>query len=159
MGWVLLALFAGLPLLLLATGRAGLLAGTPPQGLGLQDGRLKAPRLTPNNVHSQAEAYGPAYAHARIEPLPWLGDDGMATIARLHTLVQTAPGARIVEARADYLRVEYTTRWLRFVDDAEFWADPAARVVQVRSASRLGHGDHGVNRKRIEILRRQLAGH
>ena len=154
--WILLALFLGLPLLLLAAGQAGLLTGHPPQGLGVQDGRLKAPRATPNNVHSQAEGFGPAYAHARIEPLPWLGGDGAATITRLRALVEATPGARVVEASADYLRVEYTTRWLRFVDDAEFWADPAARVVQVRSASRLGRRDLGVNRQRIEALRQRL---
>jgi uncharacterized protein (DUF1499 family) len=158
MGWIVLTVIVGLPLLLLAAGQAGLLAGRPPQGLGVHDGRLKAPRGTPNNVHSQAMAFGPAYAHARIEPLPWLDGDGEATITRLRALVEATPGARVVEARADYLRVEYTTRRLRFVDDAEFWADPAARVVQVRSASRLGHGDHGVNRGRIEALRRQLTG-
>ncbi|WP_234414081.1 DUF1499 domain-containing protein [Ideonella sp. A 288] len=42
---------------------------------------------------------------------------------------------------------------LRFVDDAEFWVDPAAGVVQVRSASRLGRKDLGVNRDRIETIR------
>lgn len=126
----------------------------------MQDGRLKAPRTTPNNVHSQADAFGPAYAHARIEPLPWLGGDGgdgAATLTRLRALVEATPGARVVEARADYLRVEYTTRRLKFVDDTEFWADPSARVLQVRSASRLGRGDHGVNRARIEALRQHLS--
>lgn len=159
--WIALALLVGLPMLLLAAGQAGLLAGRPPQGLGVQDGRLKAPRTTPNNVHSQADAFGPAYAHARIEPLPWLGSDGgdgATTLTRLRALVEATPGARVIEARADYLRVEYTTRRLKFVDDAEFWADPSARVLQVRSASRLGRGDHGVNRARIEDLRRRLAG-
>lgn len=156
--WIVLSLLVGLPLLMLAAGQAGLLAGSPPRGLGVQDGRLKAPRTTPNNVHSQADAFGPAYAHARIEPLPWLGGDGAPTLTRLRALVEATPGARVIEARADYLRVEYTTRRLKFIDDAEFWADPSARVVQVRSASRLGRGDHGVNRARIEALRQQLIG-
>jgi uncharacterized protein (DUF1499 family) len=40
-----------------------------------------------------------------------------------------------------------------FVDDVEFFVDPARSVIQVRSASRLGHRDFGVNRKRIESLR------
>jgi uncharacterized protein (DUF1499 family) len=39
----------------------------------------------------------------------------------------------------------------------EFWLDPAAGVVQVRSASRLGYGDWGANRKRVEALRQRLA--
>lgn len=154
--WILLVLALGLPVLLWAAGQAGLLTGTPPRGLGVQDGQLKAPRATPNNVHSQAALFGPEFAHARIEPLPWRDGDGAATIARLRTLIEATPGARIVEARADYLRVEFTSRWLRFVDDAEFWADPAARVVQVRSSSRLGRRDFGVNGKRIEALRKHL---
>ncbi len=66
------------------------------------------------------------------------------------------PGARIVEDRADYLRVEFMSRWLRFVDDAEFWLDPGTNVIQVRSASRLGRKDFGVNRTRIEAIRAQL---
>ena len=46
---------------------------------------------------------------------------------------------------------------MRFVDDTEFWFDPAAQVVQVRSSSRVGHGDLGVNRERIEHIRARLA--
>ena len=53
--------------------------------------------------------------------------------------------------------MQYTTKWLRFVDDAEFWFDPVAQRIQVRSASRLGEGDLGVNRARIEALRQRLA--
>jgi uncharacterized protein (DUF1499 family) len=63
----------------------------------------------------------------------------------------------VVSANRDYLRVQFTTRWLGFVDDAEFWADPGAGVVQVRSASRLGRRDFGANRARIEALRARLA--
>ena len=63
----------------------------------------------------------------------------------------------MVVARAEYLHVSFETRWLRFVDDAEFWFDPAAGVVQLRSASRLGRRDFGVNRARIEALRAALA--
>ena len=47
---------------------------------------------------------------------------------------------------------------MRFVDDVEFWADPASGVVHVRSASRVGRKDFGVNRARIEAIRGRLAG-
>lgn len=50
----------------------------------------------------------------------------------------------------------FTTPLMKFVDDAEFWFDPAAQVIQVRSASRVGECDMGVNRKRIEGLRTAL---
>ena len=45
---------------------------------------------------------------------------------------------------------------MKFVDDTEFWYDPAAQVVQVRSASRVGRRDFGVNRARVESIRAQL---
>ena len=47
---------------------------------------------------------------------------------------------------------------MRYVDDVEFWFDPVNMVIQVRSASRLGKGDLGVNRARIESLRATLNG-
>jgi len=46
---------------------------------------------------------------------------------------------------------------MRYVDDTEFWFDPGAGVVQVRSASRVGSSDLGVNRARIEAIRARLA--
>ena len=52
--------------------------------------------------------------------------------------------------------MQFTTKMMKFVDDAEFWFDPRANVVQVRSASRLGRQDFGVNRARIEAIRARL---
>ncbi len=153
----LAALALALPLALLAAGQAGLLRGAAPTDLGVRDGRLKPPSATPNSVSSQAALHPghPRRIDAHVDPLPATDGDARATIARLAALLAARPDALIVERRDDYLRVEFTTRWLRFVDDAEFWADAGA--VQVRSASRLGRRDFGANRARIEALRRQLA--
>lgn len=148
-----------LPALLLVAGQAGWLAGSPPADLGVRDGRLKAPSSTPNSVSSQADLHAGTDAlvdYARIAPLPG-GPDLAATMARLRALIEATPGARIVQSRPDYLYVQFTTVWLKFVDDAEFWASPAEGVVHVRSASRLGREDFGVNRARIERLRAALA--
>ena len=148
---------------LVASGQSGLLAGTPPTDLGVRDGRLKPPSLAPNSVSSQAALHvsRPHAVAAAIAPLPAVDGDPRATLRRIRSLLEgptaVLPGARIVEARDDYLRVEFRTFWLGFVDDAEFWADPATGVVQLRSASRLGEGDMGANRARIEKLRQQLA--
>jgi len=43
-----------------------------------------------------------------------------------------------------------------YVDDVEFYLDPTGAVIQVRSASRLGKSDLGVNRQRIELIREKL---
>jgi uncharacterized protein (DUF1499 family) len=96
-----------------------------------------------------------AAAYAKIEPLRFTGDTAIA-MNRLHDVIESWPGARIVENRPDYLYATFETRWLRFVDDAEFLLDPGARVIHVRSASRLGRKDFGVNRARVEALRRKL---
>ena len=147
---------AVLILLPLAAGQGGLLSGQPPPDLGVRDGRLKPPSNTPNSVSSQAWLWpGPRDRAAQIEPLPASGE-AAATMAQLKTVAESMPGARIAEARDDYLRVEFSTRWMKFVDDAEFWFDPSTRTVQVRSASRLGRKDFGVNRERIEAIRSRL---
>lgn len=150
---------AVLAALLWIAGQAGLLSGTPPGDLGVRDGKFGRPSETRNSVSSQARLW-PGHTqreYAEIAPLALRGD-GAATIARLKTLMQTEPGATIIESRADYLYVQYTSRLLKFVDDVEFWFDPADGVIQVRSSSRIGRSDFGVNRRRVEALRERLAG-
>jgi uncharacterized protein (DUF1499 family) len=147
---------AALILLPLAAGQLGLLSGQPPPDLGVRDGRLKPPSNTPNSVSSQAWLWpGPRDRAAQIEPLPATGD-APATMAQLRAIAESMPRTRIAESRDDYLRVEFSSRWMKFVDDAEFWFDPSTRAVQVRSASRLGRKDFGVNRERIEAIRARL---
>jgi uncharacterized protein (DUF1499 family) len=144
--------------LILVAGRLGLFSGSAPGNLGVREGKLKPPSKTPNSVSSQADLWpdAPQREYARIAPLPMQGD-GTATIARIAQVVSSLPGARIVEQRDDYLYAQFTTAVMRFVDDVEFWVDPAAGVVQVRSASRVGRKDLGVNRARIEAIRERLA--
>jgi uncharacterized protein (DUF1499 family) len=88
--------------------------------------------------------------------LPLRGD-GPATIAKINAVVGAMDGAKIVKSDPDYLYAQYTTRLMKFVDDVEFWYDPTAGVIQVRSASRVGKGDMGLNRKRIDAVRATLA--
>jgi uncharacterized protein (DUF1499 family) len=155
--WLLVTLLA-LGAFALIAGQMGMLAGTAPTDLGVQEGRLKAPSSSPNSVSSQADLWpsNPRHADARITPLALAGDPAQS-VERLKAVILATPGARIVEARADYLRAEFTTRLMKFTDDAEFWLDPTADVIHVRSASRMGESDLGVNRDRIEDIRKRLA--
>lgn len=154
--WLLRVALA-LALGLLALGQLGGLAGQPPADLGVRQGRLKPPSVTPNSVSSQATLYPehPRHQTAQIAPL---GRPGQArdTLDLVAEVVAGMPGAQVVTRRPDYLYVQFTTRWLKFVDDVEFWADPVSQVVQVRSASRLGRSDFDLNRQRIEVVRRAL---
>ena len=155
--WLLIAL-AALVVLAVLAGQLGLLQGRPPTSLGLRDGRLKPPAKTPNSVTSQAALYPdhPMREQAQIAPLA-LSGDGPSTLAGIRRIVEAMPGARVVRSEPDYLYAQFTTRLMKFVDDTEFWFDPASSVVQVRSASRVGNGDRGLNRTRVEAIRAQLA--
>ena len=158
LGWFFV-IVVSLALLAVAAGRLGWLQGTPPNDLGVHDGRLKPPSMTENSVSSQAALYpnNPQRHYAEIAPLPVKGD-GYATLARIKTIVEHMAGAKVVKSERDYLYVQFTTPIMKFDDDAEFWFDPANNVIQVRSASRVGRSDFGVNRKRIEAVRAALAG-
>ena len=160
--WLLIGVVV-LVLVAVLAGQAGLLRGTPPDNLGLCDGKLQPPSKTPNSVSSQTDLWPghPQAEYARIAPLvlALVGEgpgDGPATMARIQALVQATPGATVVKAESDYLYATFNTRVLKYTDDVEFWFDAAHGVVQLRSASRLGRKDLGANRARIEAIRAQL---
>ena len=156
--WLLIVV-AALGVLVVAAGQLGWLQGTPPADLGVHDGRLKPPSMTGNSVSSQAALYPdhPQRSYAAIVPLALQGD-GPATLARIKTIVAGMAGAKLLRSDAGYLYVQFTSSVLKFVDDTEFWFDPVNKVIQVRSASRIGRSDLGVNRKRIETIRAALEG-
>jgi uncharacterized protein (DUF1499 family) len=152
--WIALAVVA-----VLLAARVGAFSGKPPANIGVRDGKLKPPAKTPNSVSSQADLWpeAPLRDEARIAPIALHGD-GKTTIAKIAKVIEDLPGSHVVEQSDNYLYAQFTTPLLRFVDDVEFWFDPAAGVVQVRSASRLGQKDFGINRARIENIRARLAG-
>ncbi len=114
----------------------------------MQDGHLSPCPSSPNCVASRAED-----EEHRIEPLALRGTPE-ETRARLLALLASEPRAEVVAQQDNYLRAQFTSKVLRFVDDVEFLIGPQA--VEVRSASRLGYADMGVNRARIEELRQRL---
>lgn len=156
----LLVLLLALPVAVVLAGQLGLLKGAMPGDLGVKDGRLKPPSRTPNSVSSQAALYGGDGArYAQIDPIAFATSGpnaGAETLTRIGRVVLKMPGARILRSGPDYLYVQFQTRWLKFVDDAEFAVIPGENVVHVRSASRIGRRDFGVNRARIESIRAAL---
>ena len=115
-----------------------------PDNLGVREGRLAQCKRTPNCVSSQAN---PSDLEHYIAPI----HGGMAAAREA---VRSMPRTRIIEERHDYLYAEFRTPLLRYVDDVELYFD--GTVLQVRSCSRLGRRDFGVNRKRVEELRRRI---
>ncbi len=137
---------------LAANGSLFSLSGNRPTHLGIQAGKLAPCPGTPNCVSSQSQDR----TH-RIDPLTYSGDPKPA-LQQVKAIVESLPRTEVIQATDQYLYAEFTSALMGFVDDVEFWVDPDASVIQVRSASRLGESDLGVNRKRIETIRSKMMG-
>jgi uncharacterized protein (DUF1499 family) len=120
-----------------------------PANLGLKDGRLAPCKRTPNCVSSQAD---PSDTEHYVAPIVFSGSVSRA-MQVVREAVQVMLGTAIMREEGSYLYAEFRTRLLRFVDDVELAYDEQAGVIHVRSASRLGRRDFGVNRARVEALR------
>jgi uncharacterized protein (DUF1499 family) len=146
-----------LALVLIVAGQLGLLRGKAPQDIGLKDGKLKRPALTPNSVTSQADLWPdhPRRSYAAIAPLKASGD-GSAEMKKIVEILQAMPRTTIIKNEPGYIYAQSTTALLKFTDDTEFALDASKGVIDVRSASRLGQKDFGVNRARVEAIRTAL---
>jgi uncharacterized protein (DUF1499 family) len=120
-----------------------------PSRLGIRDGRLAPCPRKPNCVSSQAER-----PEQRVEPIA-LGEEPAAGWEAAREILSRWSRTRIVVEEEGYLRAECRSL-LGFVDDLELLLDREAGVLHLRSASRLGYQDFGVNRARVERLREEL---
>jgi len=87
----------------------------------------------------------------RVDPIPFAGTAAEAREG-IETVVRSFPRAVVVASSPGGIRAEFRSR-LGFVDDVEFRIEEAAGVIHVRSASRSGYWDFGVNRRRVEAIR------
>ncbi|MBR9986084.1 MAG: DUF1499 domain-containing protein [Desulfosarcina sp.] len=120
--------------------------GQPPGNIGLNGGRLTPCSDKPNCVISQG---GDKQHH--IDPITYEGGKNVA-LETIKQVVQGMAGTRIMTQTDHYLHVEFRSKIMRFVDDVEFFF-PDAAIIHMRSASRVGYSDFGVNRKRLERIR------
>jgi uncharacterized protein (DUF1499 family) len=122
-------------------------AGKPPEKRGLDDGNLLACPDRPNCVST---AEGPAARY--VTPFEYSGkrEEAIATILQI---VREMRNTNIREKGDGYLWVECSSKILGFVDDLEIYFPVEKKLVYIRSASRLGYSDFGVNRRRVEKIR------
>lgn len=121
-----------------------------PERTGVIRGRLAPCPDAPRCVTSDAEN-----PDRRVPPFRIDGDPDDAWAAAVEA-VAALPRTRIVERTSDYLHAECRSAVFRFVDDLELHLRPAEGVIAVRSASRVGYYDFGVNRRRVANLRASL---
>jgi uncharacterized protein (DUF1499 family) len=118
-----------------------------PLNLGIIDGKLSPCPDSPNCVSSQSSD-----KRHFIEPVRYEGTEQMA-MERLTGVIMGMKRCRIITMEDHYIHAEFTSAFFRFVDDVEFYFDTEAKIIHMRSASRIGYSDFGVNRERLEKLR------
>ena len=118
-----------------------------PHNLGLKNNMLLPCPKSPNCVLSQASD-----AKHKIKPIYYATSLEVAK-ERLNQVILSMDGTRIITQNEVYWHVEFTTRWLRFIDDVEFYFPESEALIHLRSASRSGYWDLGVNRKRTKEIR------
>ena len=140
---VALLVICGLKLLSLGAKR--------PDNLGVQNGLLASCPDSPNCVSSQATSAGQL-----MPPITFTGDADRV-IELLQTIMTQMGGVNVVLFDANYLYCESRTPFFGFVDDIEFLVDREESMIHFRSAARVGYDDLGVNRRRMNVVRRRFA--
>jgi len=102
---------------------------------------------TPNCVSSQATD-----AKHFVAPVAYTGAPGQA-MQRMQAVLDALARSTPVVQSGSYLHYEVRSLIFRFVDDVECLLDAEHGVIHIRSASRVGRGDFGVNRRRVERIR------
>ena len=124
-------------------------SGKRPGKLGVSNGILTPCPKSPNCVSSQATD-----EKHRIEPLKYTGSRKNSK-DKLLQVIRSIKRGKVVTEEKKYIHVEFRSALWRFTDDVEFYFDDNSKTIQVRSAARLGSYDLGVNRKRIERIRKE----
>ena len=79
-------------------------------------------------------------------------DNINSPLEKVKGIIESSPRTVIVDQNGDYLRAEVTSRIMKYVDDLEISFLPEKNNLVIRSESRVGDGDFGVNRKRVDLL-------
>jgi len=121
--------------------------------LGVENGKFKQCPNTPNCVNSQAKD-----KRHFIEPII-ISSSIIETKKYILDALDQLKVSRVVVVDDNYIRAEFVSKVFRFVDDVEFcFSETNSKevLVHIRSASRVGYSDLGVNRKRIEEIRGKI---
>jgi uncharacterized protein (DUF1499 family) len=125
-------------------------AGSKPDGDANVRESLPVCSNRPNCVSSDAKD-----SNQFIKPFRLTGDP-VAGWQALQIVVGNLPRTKIVTVTDHYIHAECKSRLFRFIDDLELLLDSTTGNISIRSASRIGYSDFGVNRRRVESLRQTL---
>ncbi|WP_163529458.1 DUF1499 domain-containing protein [Halobacillus ihumii] len=117
--------------------------------LGVRNGELAPCPNSPNCISTQAQR-----SKQKMKSLPFFRDkDGAKNV--ILNIIGAEKRTEIQSQQEDYLHVVFTSKFLKFKDDVEFYFDQLEERVHFRSASRVGYIDFGANRKRMEQISKE----
>lgn len=123
-------------------------SGTKPTDIGIKNGQFKACPSSPNCISTQAADDDSQH---KMSPMTYTGTMEAAK-TKLLKIINDMERTVITEKAGNYIHSEFMSKTMKFVDDVEFYFDDANKAIHFRSASRKGHSDLGVNRKRMEAI-------
>jgi len=118
--------------------------------VGLVDGKLQPCPKYRNCVSTQSED-----DKHKIDPLRYASSKKEA-LDTLIKIINSIKRTKIVKKTDDYIHAEFKTGLLKFVDDVEFLTNDEEKIIDFRSASRVGNFDWGTNRRRMEKIRKKF---
>lgn len=92
----------------------------------------------------------------KMTSLPFYGSLKQS-IQAIKKIVNEFERVQLIEETDLYLHYTFETKWGNFIDDVEFLADTNHQVIHFRSASRVGYGDFGANKRRMRKITRKWA--
>ena len=148
--WLLIIVVIGVVLFFMLRWLVGRVSPMP-DNLGVTNGRLAPCPESPNCVSS--------YETDEVHGMAAMEFDGETAVAqqKLLTIIQAMPGSTLITNEPGYIHAEFRSPTWKFVDDVEIYFDESAGLIQFRSASRLGYGDGGANRNRMEAIQAAYA--
>ena len=126
---------------------SGLFSNSASAAIGINSDRLEPCPSSPNCVVSVN-----GDEEHQIDPITYNSDRATAKETLLKVL-SVVPRTEVIDSTDNYIHAESTSRIFKFVDDVEFYFPEDENVIHLRSASRVGESDLGVNRRRMEQIR------
>ena len=117
--------------------------------VGIENGKLTMCPKSPNCVTTQGPISDKIHYIKSIE-LECSSEDAKNKII---SVISSMKRSKIIKQDKNYIHIEFKSALFKFVDDVEFFIDESGKEIHFRSASRVGYGDMGVNRKRMEKIR------
>ena len=118
--------------------------------VGLIDGKFYPCPKTPNCASTQSTDE----LH-KIEPITY--DSSLENAKeKIVKIINSMKRTEIITQTENYIHIEFKSKLFKFVDDVEFYFDDREKIIHFKSASRVGRSDLGVNRKRMENIRKEF---